>query len=264
MKFVYIFFTLLIFTSSLTAQQPRLAIRSYATKAAGEKTGKYTMEQFLGRWQETDRVNTKTMGKATVTDTFFIHFYAEGKATTKQGNSVEITGSSELFTDGYITTSANDFKIISVTYDKIVLDDLTGFQHLFSKTNLFNYEVLEPLPVAVVDTAGAIIDLSSMVLIKDWFAYKRDATPGFVTSSTPVIRNLRIQKKVSESSYSGVIEYALFGKANVEACRLNFKNSMLLLTAPGNTWNIDVYKSDGKEMILGKKGELVYYFKNGN
>ena len=65
------------------------------------------MAQFIGRWQETERMKIKTWERVEVIDTFYIHFIDDTKATTKQGNSVVITGSTELFRDDYITTSAN-------------------------------------------------------------------------------------------------------------------------------------------------------------
>jgi hypothetical protein len=266
MKYTYVlsFVIMLFFVSGLTAQQQRLAIRSYAKNPDSLKKGKYSMDQFLGRWQETARMRSKTKEKTEISDTFYIHFYKEDKADTKQGNSVVITGTSELFIDDYITTSANDFKIISVSPDMIVLDDNVGYQHSMVRTNLFAYEINMSAPVADPDTAQQKIDLTATSLINDWFAYKRGANPGFVKSETPLIRNLRIREKLAENNYKGEIEYARYGKANVEPCTLSFTGNRVTIVAGGNTWNIEVYKVDGQEMILGKKGELVYYFKHGN
>jgi hypothetical protein len=254
---------MLIFAGTLTAQQ-RSATRSYSKTRGKTKKGKYKMDQLIGRWQETEKLNRKTKEKVAITDTFYIHFYNNGTADTKQGNSVVITGTSELFTDDYITTSANDFKIISVTPGMLVLDDLSGFQHSFSRKNLFAYEVKTVQPKPAVDTAKAIIDLSSASLIKDWFAYKREAAPGFVKPGTAVIRILKIQEKQSDNNFNGEIEFAQSGKALIQACTLVFTNNMVSVFTEGNTWNIEVFKADGKEMIMGKKGELVYYFQNGN
>ncbi len=175
-----------------------------------------------------------------------------------------ITGSSELFTDDYITTSANDFKIISVTAGMLVLDDLGGFQHSFSKKSQFAYEAETVQPKPVGDTAKAIIDLSPASLIKNWFAYKRNAAPDFVKPATALIRNLKILEKQSENNFKGEIEFAQFGKALVQTCTLVFNNNRVSVFTEGNTWNMEVLKADGKEMILGKKDELVYYFQNGN
>jgi hypothetical protein len=259
MKYTYVFYLMLFFVGTATAQQ-----RSYSKTAGKAKKGKYKMDQLIGRWQETEKLNSKTKEKVAIADTFYILFYDNGTADTKQGNSVVITGTSELFTDDYITTSANDFKIISVTAGMLVLDDLVGFQHSFSKKSQFAYEAETVQPNPVVDTAKAIIDLSSASLIKNWFAYKRNAAPDFVKPGTALIRNLKILEKQSENNFKGEIEFAQFGKALVQTCTLVFNNNRVSVFAEGNTWNMEVLKADGREMILGKKDELVYYFQNGN
>jgi hypothetical protein len=254
---------MLIFAGAVMAQQRHIT-RNYSKTSGKTKKGKYKMDQLTGRWQETEKLNSKNKEKIAVADTFYIHFYDNGTADTKQGNSVIITGTSELFTDDYLTTSANDFKIISVTPDMLVLDDLSGFQHSFSRKVLFAYEVQTVRPEPVVDTAKAIIDISSASLMKGWFAYKREATPGFVKPATALIRKLKIQEKQSENNFKGEIEFEQFGKALVQTCTLVFANNMVSVFTEENTWNMEVFKADGKEMILGKKGELLYYFQNGN
>ena len=146
----------------------------------------------------------------------------------------------------------------------IVLDDMTGYLHSLSRIKEFTYELIVNPPVAAADTSKAMIDLSAVSLIKDWFAYRRAADPGMITSATALIRNLRIKEKFNDSKFKGEIGYARFGKAIVEPCTLAFTVNTVSIVAESNTWNMEVYKADGKEMILGKKGELVYYFTNGH
>jgi hypothetical protein len=263
MKYAYILCIMLFYAGAISAQQ-RLAIRSYSKTPGKIKKGKYKMDQLIGRWQETEKLNSKTKEKLVITDTFYIRFYDNGKADTKQGNSVVITGTSELFIDDYITTSANDFKIISLTPGLMVLDDLTGFQHHFSRKDLFAYEVKAVQPKPFVDTTKTIIDLSAASLVKNWFAYKRDADPGFVKPETALIRNLKILEEQSENNFKGEVEFAQFGKALVQTCTLVFNNNTVSVFTEGNTWNMEVFKADGREMIMGKKDGLVYYFQNGN
>jgi len=265
MKYASIVVMMFFCIDTITAQQPRLAIRNYAKSSdTTRKKAMYTMDQFIGRWQEISRMKTGTKEKTEVTDTLYIHFYKEGTADTKQGNSLVITGTSELFTDNYITTSANDFKVVSVSPDMIVLDDLAGYQRNMARKNNFAYELSKPVPVAEPDTVKMKIAITAGSLIKDWFAYKRSAEPGFITPETPLIRNLRIRTSFTEYSYSGEIEFARSGKAYVQSCTLSFNGNWVSIVTVGNTWNLEVYKADEKEMILGKMGEVTYYFKNGN
>ncbi len=250
-----------------TMQTARLAIHSYTAKAGkkARKKGKYTMDQFIGRWQETERMKSDTKEKVAIADTMYIHFYVGDTTETKQGNTLVLKGTSALYTfnDDYITTSADDFRIVSVSPDVIVLDDMFGYTHSFSrKTTLFSYEIVTPPPVAPPDIDDNKVDLSPSSLIKNWFAYRRGAKPGFVKAEMPVLRYLRISKQLSENSYSGNVEFARNGTAYVQTCTLVFAGRMLSIDTEGSAWNVEVYKADGKEMIIGKKGELVYYFMN--
>ena len=77
-----------------------------------------------------------------------------------------------------------------------------------------------------------------------------------------MLRNLRIQEKLSDNSYKAEVEFARNGKAYVQASTLVFIGNMVAISTEGSSWNMQVYKSDGKELIMGKKGELVYYFTN--
>jgi len=265
MKHTAILTLLLLFfiINETMAQTPRLAIHSYAGSGkSSKKKGKYNISQFIGRWQETARMKTATKEKVEVVDTFYLHFYENNTADTKEGNSLVITGSAEVFTDNYITTSATDFKIISVTPDIIVLDDMMGYQHFLTRRNSFAYEAITTPPAAAPDIANNTVDLTASSLIKNWFAYRRAATPGFAKPETPLLRNLRIKEKVSENNYKGEVEFARNGKASVQPCTLVFTDKMLSIDTEGAKWDVQVYKADGKEMILGKKGELVYYFTN--
>ena len=250
------------------AQTPRLAIHSYAIRAAKKapKKSRYTMDQFIGRWQETESMTSTTKEKVAVVDTLCIRFFKDNTATTKEGdNALVVVGTSALYMsrkDDYITTSAIDFKIVSVSPNVIVLDDLNGHQHSLSRTDLFTYEIIKTPPVASPVIADNKVDLSPSSLIKNWFKYKGIASPGFITNESQLLQNLSIQEKVSENSYKGEVQFgARNGKAYVQPCTLVFNDRMVTINTEGNTWNMEVYKADGQEMILGKKGEMVYYFK---
>jgi hypothetical protein len=255
---------LLFLINSAAAQQPRLAIHSYASRPDSLRKGKYKMDQFIGRWQETARIKNKTKEKVEFTDTLYIRFYNDNKAETKEGNSLVITGSSELFNDDYITTSASDFKVLSVTPNQVILDDMVGYLHSMSRTTHFAYEDLSSPPISDSVIKKNTIDLSGPSLLRNWFAYRRGANPGFVTSETPLIRKLKILEKLSEGSFRGEIEFARFGQAVTQPCTLVFTGTSLSIITEGHTWNVEVYKADGQEMVLGKKGELVYYLKSMN
>jgi hypothetical protein len=255
---LFLWLTLLLFFSNKTkAQQHVPGIRNE------DKKSKYSIEQFIGRWQETDRLNSKTNAKVEVIDTFYIRFYEDNKAETKQGNFVTITGTSELVKDE-ITTSANDFKIISVKPEEIILDDNFGYVHILKRTNLFAYEISKSPPAVVVDDAKETINLSATRLVKEWYTYKTESKPGSVAPETPVIRKLNIVGKTGDNNYKGEVMFSRNGNAFVQGCTLTFSNNYVTIVTEKANWNLEVYKSDGKEIVMGKKGTLVYHLKNDN
>ena len=266
MKHIAVSLLLVIFflLNNCFAQRPGLVIHDYNKNSDSKRKPKYTMIQFEGRWQETARMIAKSKEMTGFRDTLYIHFYNDGKADTKQGNSMVITGTTELFRDDYITTSANDFKIISVVANEIVLDDLSGYLRKLTRTQQFAYEVIVTPPVVAEDTTKEIIDLTPVSLKKNWFAYRRSAEPGFLKSETPLIRKLKIMEKLNNNSYTAEIEFAKSGQAYVQSCTLSFTGSNLTIVTENNTWNVYIFKSDGQEMIFGKKEEVIYYFKNTN
>lgn len=259
-------FTLLSFICtgvgfSAMAQQPGLTIKSYGTRK-GSKKEKYTLAQFDGRWQEQSRSNIKNNEQEPITDTFYIRFFDGDKTTTKEGKSVVITGSAEIYKTDYITTSANDFRIVSIGKKEMVLDDNMGYLHKFIRTDLFAYEKDAGPPPPPLPDEKETVDLS--FLKTSWYAYRRGANPGVVKPETPLIKKLDIKEKTGDNSYTGQVEYARYGKAIVEACTLTLQGGKCTITATGNTWDTELYKCTAKELIIGKKGELVYYFNNDN
>ena len=75
---------------------------------------------------------------------------------------------------------------------------------------------------------------------------------------------VNIKEKLGENYFAGEIEFAQYGKTIIQTCMLVIANNMVTISAAENTWRLEVFKADGKEMILGKKDGLVNYFQNTN
>lgn len=258
-----LFFVLV--TNLAIAQPPgHLAIHSYATRAGNGSPAKakYSIDQFTGRWQEISRMKSGSKDRVEVVDTIYLHFYDNGTADTKEGDYGVMNGTTEVFTDNYLTTSAVDFRIVRVSSNVIVLDDLTGYLHTLKRVNKFSYEDVPPLPPPVLDTSANSIDLGGSSVMKNWFAYRRAANPGSVDPQTPLLRYVRIKEKSSNNNYKGEVEFAKEGMAYVQPATISFNDRNITIETEGNSWTMRVYKANGKEMIIGKRGVLVYYFKN--
>jgi hypothetical protein len=223
----------------------------------------YKLEQFDGRWQEIIRSNSKTKKTVPVEDTIYIRFYNNGMATTKEGNSLVASGTAEIYKHNNITTSARDFKIVSVTPDELVLDDEEGFIYTFARKDTFSYEIGKIPPQVFIDTTRPVININPLNISKSWFVYRTGAAPGFVKPQTPMIRNLIIRQKDDNEIYSGDLEYALKGKITSQACTFRVSgNNKLSISTNDYNWNMIIYKADGLEMVFGKADELMYYLKS--
>ncbi len=260
-KFIFLLHFFIFSTAILMAQEDSKTPKRLTNARRPAKVSKYKLTQFNGRWQEISRVKISNNETVNIDDTLFIRFYDSAKADTKQGGSVVITGTVELSGEDEISTSANDFKVLSVSEKELVLDDYYGNVRKLEKKDIFWYETEKPVPVAEPDTVKNIIDISPVSLNKNWFVYRRGANPGFIKPETPLIRDLLIKEKTGENVYSGEIEFSVKGQAVTQPCTLTFDNYSLVISAIANTWNAEIYKADGKELVFGKKGELVYYFK---
>jgi len=256
-----IFFCIIGFSYSLQAQENPAGKRRVSRVKKPAKVSQYKMEQFDGRWQENNRINSKTKEAVAYSDTIYIRFYDSTKADTKEGNSVVITGSASIDRNDDITTSARDFHIVSVAENEIVLDDMDGFVHSFIRKDVFNYELATPSAAGVLDQEKVVIEISSANLLKNWFVYRRGANPGFIKPETPVIKNLLIKEKTAENLYKGDIEFSIRGLAETKPCTLTFTGNNLTISSQSNTWIGEVYQLDEKQLVFGKKGELVYYFR---
>lgn len=274
MKYVFfsMFVFLFLFTGNTKAQEEgvnqqsierkRKVVSLLEKKRNSKRATHYKFDQFKGKWQEISRINNITKESIIIKDTIYLNFYGTNKVEVKEGTSPILTGYSAVEPGDYLTTSVNDYKIISVSDKEIVLADLEESTYTFEKKSSFYYETA-PAPVirTVGDTAQAVINLTNANLIKNWFAYKRNAKPGEITSETPLIRGLIVSGKINESSYKGEISYAKSGKEISLPCTVSVTGLYLNIAAEGMNWNLEVQKADGKELVLGKKGELVYYFK---
>jgi len=242
------------------AQVKKPAATTIGRKRTQGKPPQFKVEALLGKWQETARKNANAKMDEYVHDTLYLDFAGGTTVHTQEGNSAIITGTAEIGNDDILSTSANDYKIISLDEKQLVLDDLNGhLRYLDKKTAFYGTGVpINNTPVG--DLSSKVVELNDANLIRNWFAYRRAAAPGAIKPGSPVIRNLKILKKEG-NNYSGVVDFAQNGALVSEPATLVFTGNQLTLNSATQKWNMTVYTADGKELMMGTKGELVYYFK---
>lgn len=162
-----------------------------------------------------------------------------------------------------LNISTSDFHWTGEIYksngDSIIFGKKGEVLYYFKKIEIIKPVLNDSIPKYV-------IDLSAPTLIKEWFVFKAEAAPGFLKPETGKIRRLKITEQLGLYSYKGEIQNERFGKPNIQPCTITFnidtnKNVTVVIIAEGYTWNMDISKIEGKDMMMGNKKEILYYLK---
>jgi hypothetical protein len=220
----------------------------------------YKLEQFKGKWQEVKR-NYKNNNPAPVTDTIFLYFKDDNKVETKDGSKTYIKGEAAIEAPGNILVAAADiYTIVSVSNDMIVLDDGDEFIHTLKKVNRFWSETVGKDPVSQ-EAFDNPIHASAPNLVGNWAVYRRQAAPGAVEANTMLIKHLKIKEATSEHTATGEITCYTNEKSETLPCTVTINGSAIDISTATYKWNFPVYKADGKELVFGTKGKLLYFAK---
>lgn len=265
MKYAYVLAAIgLLACADLQAQrdsQKRGTPSTMGRKRNAAPPAQYKLSQFEGRWQEVSRQTSKDKSEMKVTDTIYFRFLPNGTVETTEGKSVTVTGGSSIDPGDYLNTSVNEYKVVSLSENSMTLDDQVGTLHQFERRSSFAFENPATINYTIGDTSAGKVEVNAANMLRNWFVYRRGANPGAIASTTPVIRNLKLTDEGKDGSFNGVIEFATSGKVSTEPCTFKVVGGDVAIRSTTQTWNTKIYKADGKELMIGKKGELVYYLK---
>lgn len=220
----------------------------------------FTVEQLTGKWQEIRRIY-KNNSPENFTDTNYLNFTSPGKVITRTGNNqTTMMGDASIEPGNELLAAADVYTILSVNDSTLVLDDQEYLIHTFKKTNEFWYETLGKLSVKQNvykdPVAFTIADITGK-----WGVYKREAKPGAIHPPTNIIRYLKITEKTGESTAKGEITFYQSEQSKVLPCIIKTTNAGIEIMAGELSWNLFVYKADGKEFIFGDTDVMVYFAK---
>ncbi len=116
-----------------------------------------------------------------------------------------------------------------------------------------------------LDTGTSLIDLRPALLISNWSVYNAEAAPGFIVPETGVLRGLNITNATGNMKYEGKVIFDRLGKRLIQDCTIQFsgdlnKGSRALIETKDYNWDIEIFKADGKEIIMGKKSDGIRYY----
>ena len=257
---------LIFFVSSIFAQRVKRKGTtpidiSKNKRQPASNTPAFTMEQLVGKWQEIRRTY-KNNSPENFTDTNFLNFTSPSNVTTRTGNNqASIVGEALIEQPGNTLLAAADvYTIVSVTDSVMVLDNQEYFLHTFKKTNQFWYETFGKLSVKP-DVYKDPVSVKISDVMGKWGVYKRQAKPGAIKPPANIIRYLKITEKTGKNSAKGEITFYQSEQSKVLPCTIKTTSTGIDITAGEFNWSLFTYKADGKELIFGDIGVMVYFAK---
>jgi hypothetical protein len=223
----------------------------------GSPQAKFNAAQLLGSWQETGRVdNNNNLLPIGAKDSIYLRISKDSAMYLPGAGYVPIFGSLDITKGDNLNIALVDFKLVSLTGEKMELDDYNNGIHTFKKTTLpYPFERKKPF------MKNATVDLSAASLLKNWFVYR--IAPALASQNNNAISAINIWEKNTDENYSGNIEFGnwVLKDPKTLPCTFIFNGNEMRIEASSYTWNGQIYKANGDTLIYGKEGEIMYYFK---
>ena len=224
------------------------------TKNMTAISSKYLLNQFTGKWQEVSRID-KTNASINFKDTLFYTFKSNGEVFSRDGVNMSLMGEATIEPGNVLLAAADVFTIKSLNDTQVMLDD-GEYIHTLIKKKMFWYETL-PTNAVVPEKFSTPVVVILKELTGKWKVYRREAKPGI--SDKVLIRILNIIEIKSDTG-SGEITFYKTEKLETLPARFMLNGEKLQISTEKNTWNMMVYKADGKDLVFGD-ASIMYYCK---
>jgi hypothetical protein len=226
------------------------------TKKMPENNGStYSLNQFTGKWQEVSRTDSRNNAVA-FKDTLFYNFSSNGEVFSRDGVNMSLMGEALIDPGNVLVAAADVFTIRSLNNNQAVLDD-GEYLHTLVRKNNFWYETL-PTNAITPEKFNTPVSISASALAGKWKVYRRAAQPG--TTDKVLIRILNVQEIKNSNTAAGEIMFYRSEKLETLPCTITVDGERMRITTEKNTWNVNVYKADGKDLVFGD-ASLMYYCK---
>lgn len=216
----------------------------------------YTLRQFTGKWQEVSRENSRTNSPVSFNDTLFYTFSGRGEVHSRDGVNMSLMGEALVEPGNVLVAAADVFTIKSMNNHQVVLDDGEYLHTLVRKSN-FWHETL-PTNAVVPEKFTTPVSVNASALSGKWKVYRRAAQPG--TTDKTLIRILNVQEIKNDNTATGEIMFYKTEKLETLPCTITLNGDKMQISTEKNTWNVNVYKADGKDLVFGD-ASLMYYCK---
>lgn len=227
-------------------------------KNSPDARGNYTINQLTGKWQETSRRKRNNNSPEDFTDTLFYDFSGTNDVFTKDGVNMSLKGKASIGAGNELVAAADVYQIRSISNDQVVLDDREKYIHTFSRKQIFWYETF-PTQTVVQASFTSPIKARSADLIGNWMVYRRDAEPGELANTSYLIKALNISRANGENLY-GPVTFFHADKTDSLPGVLTIAGEKLNITTDTHSWQFNVYKANGTELVFGNSS-IKYYCK---
>jgi hypothetical protein len=267
-RYSYLVVSIFLLFSTSTKAQQGIVIKPQrkgvelvdAKKQAIEKQKiKYSLIQFIGKWQEVKRVQGNVV--LAFTDTLFIGINNEDNAFTNQGNQAKMVGSAAVSEQGNaLLVAADVFTILVAVDSNIVLSDDDGVQHYLEKKQVFWTETFVKTTVKL-DEYSTAINANVINIQGKWSIYRKKSKPGLITQQDLIIRQLTVFESADSSRAKGEISYYQADKSYILPCFISVVSNELVIVTEKDKWLAYLYKNDADEIVFGNIDTLLYYAK---
>ena len=224
-------------------------------KMSGNKSN-YSIEQFNGKWQEINRMARKTNSYIAFKDTLFYNFLGGGEVFSRDGVSMSMKGEAAIEPNNVLVAAADVFTIRSMNNNQVILDD-GEYLHTLIRKKQFWYESM-PNNAVVAEKFITPVSVNASALAGEWKVYRREAKPG--TIDKVLIRILNIQAIKNDNNATGEVTFYKTEKTQTLPCTFMLDAERLRISTEKDTWNLILYKADGKDLVFGD-GAMMYYCK---
>jgi len=251
------FLTVIIFS----AQSQELKVKRKGvtpldvTKNVPANISMYTLDQFNGKWQEVSRTDRKSSPLA-FKDTLFYNFSGEN-VFSRDGVNMSLKGEAAIDPGNVLVAAADVFTIRSMNNNQLVLDD-GEYLHTLVRKKEFWHETL-PTNYVEPEKFTTPVSVNTSALLGKWKVYRRDAKPGSENNRI-LMRILNVTDIKDEHTATGELTFYQTEKLETLPCTITLNGERIHIATSKDSWNMNVYKADGKDLVFGDAG-LMYYCK---
>ncbi|MBL0057136.1 MAG: hypothetical protein IPP31_13345 [Chitinophagaceae bacterium] len=175
------------------------------------------------------------------------------KAFKKSACTLTFTGNDLSITGGIYTWTG---RVYLCTGDSLIFGREKEIMYYFKK------QVAATTPA--VDPGNNMIDLRPESVKHNWSGFNPEAAPGFIKPEMGILRELNLRESAGNMKYKGTVLFDRLNKRQRQDCTIEFSGDAktsprIKIITEGYSWDIELFKADGKELIMGRKTDGIRY-----